>query len=108
MVCRSYCVCQEKHIKVVVYVDDIVVTGSDDDDEIKDLGSMKYFLGIEVARSNDGIAISQRKYTLTLLKEIGKLGAKPEDTPAEQNHYCTGKPENYFMIKGCIRGWWGN
>jgi len=54
-----------------VYVDDIVLTGNDDGEiqnlkhllanefEIKDLGSLKYFLGIEVARSKYGIFISQ-------------------------------------------------
>lgn len=52
--------------------------------EIKDLGELKCFLGIEVARSKKGILISQQKYTLDLLEEIGKLGAKPVDTPMEQ------------------------
>ena len=41
--------------------------------EIKDLGSLKYFLGIEVARSKQGIFISQRKYVLDLLQETGML-----------------------------------
>ena len=39
-----------------------------------------------MARSKSGIVISQRKYILDLLKEIGKLGAKPVGTPIEQNH----------------------
>ena len=47
---------------------------------------LKYFLGIEVARSKAGIVISQRKYTLDLLAETGKLGVKPADTPIELNH----------------------
>ena len=51
--------------------------------EIKDLGQLKYFLGMEIARSHKGISISQRKYTLDLLKEIGMLGCKPADTPME-------------------------
>ena len=53
--------------------------------EIKDLGSLKYFLGIEVARSKHGIFISQRKYVLDLLAETGMLGSKACDTPIEPN-----------------------
>ncbi|KAA0062000.1 Integrase, catalytic core [Cucumis melo var. makuwa] len=40
-----------------------------DEFEIKDLGNLKYFLGIEVARSRKGISVSQKKYTLDLLTE---------------------------------------
>ncbi|XP_038879628.1 uncharacterized mitochondrial protein AtMg00810-like [Benincasa hispida] len=53
--------------------------------EIKDLGSFRYFLGMEMARSKAGISVSQRKYTLDLLKEIGMTGCKPIDTPIEVN-----------------------
>lgn len=59
-----------------VYVDDIVITGDNHEDiislkkvlasefEVKDLGNLKYFLGMEVSRSHKGISVSQRKYTL--------------------------------------------
>ena len=53
---------------------------------IKDLGRLKYFLGIEVAHSKQGIFISQQKYILNLLAEMGKMACKPVDTPIEQNH----------------------
>ncbi|KAM1364809.1 hypothetical protein ACFX2F_043330 [Malus domestica] len=74
---------------VLLYVDDMVITGNNDraiNDlkqflsrcfRIKDLGPLKYFLGVEVARSKAGITISQRKYTLDILEEAGLLGAKP-------------------------------
>jgi Reverse transcriptase (RNA-dependent DNA polymerase) len=39
--------------------------------EMKILGGLKYFLGIEVLRSTKYISISQRKYTLDLLVEVG-------------------------------------
>ena len=42
----------------------------------KDLGMLKYFLGIEVMRSKRGIFLSQRKYVLDLLSKIGKLAKK--------------------------------
>ncbi|XP_047979369.1 uncharacterized mitochondrial protein AtMg00810-like [Salvia hispanica] len=54
--------------------------------EMKDLGLLKYFLGIEVLRSKKGIFINQRKYILDLLAEIGMLDCKPADTPMVQNH----------------------
>ena len=54
--------------------------------EMKNLGGLKYFLGIEVARSTQGIFLSQRKYVLDLLSEVGLLECKPVDTPIVQNH----------------------
>ncbi|KAL5706521.1 Beta-galactosidase 8 [Ranunculus cassubicifolius] len=83
---------------LIVYVDDIIVTGDNTAEilkmkellakefEIKDLGRLRYFLGIEVARSGDYIFISQRKYALDLLRDTGMLGARPANTPVEQNH----------------------
>ncbi|XP_057452108.1 uncharacterized mitochondrial protein AtMg00810-like [Lotus japonicus] len=79
----------------IVYVDDIVITGDDYDHikhlksllakefEVKDLGQLKYFLGMEIARTKNGIYVSQRKYTLDLLKETGMLGCKAANTPIE-------------------------
>ena len=45
---------------------------------------MKYFLGMEVARSKKGVPLSQRKYTMDLLDETGMLSCKPIETPIEQ------------------------
>ncbi|XP_019053993.1 PREDICTED: uncharacterized protein LOC109114952 [Nelumbo nucifera] len=84
-------------ILIVVYVDDIVIIGSDNNgiDRLKnflqnhfhrkDLVKLKYFLGIEVARSRHGINLCQRKNVLDLLEETGLLGAKPAETPMESN-----------------------
>ncbi|XP_026445335.1 uncharacterized protein LOC113345901 [Papaver somniferum] len=51
--------------------------------DIQDLGILKYFLGLEVAYSKNGIFLNQRKYVLDLLKATGKMGVKPCDTPTE-------------------------
>jgi hypothetical protein len=88
----------DKVAVLIVYVDDIVITGNDFEEisdlkhhlakefEVKDLGALRYFLGIEVSQGSKGIFLSQRKYTLDLLKETGMLGARPASTPIEQNH----------------------
>ena len=80
-------------ILLVVYVDDIVITGSDSTGisslksflhgqfHTKDLGMLRYFLGVEVMQSKHGIFLSQRKYALDLLSETAKLGAKPCGSP---------------------------
>lgn len=84
-----------KVVILIVYVDDIVLTGNDVSTiselkknlsskfEMKDLGTMRYILGIEVARSKKGIVVSQRKYIFDLLKETGMSGCKPIDTPVK-------------------------
>ena len=80
---------------LIVYVDDIILPGNDTMEmtrlksrlatefEIKDLGPLRYFLGMEVARNKKGISVTQRKYVLDLLKETGMLGCKPVDTPID-------------------------
>ena len=45
--------------------------------EVKDLGQLRYFLGIEIVRNPKGIILSQRKYVLDLLSETGMLGCRP-------------------------------
>jgi Reverse transcriptase (RNA-dependent DNA polymerase) len=82
---------------MLVYVDDLIITDDNQIEincikrdlkqkfDIKDLGKLKYFLGIEIAHSFKGLFISQRKYVLDLLKETGKLGCKPISTPIDPN-----------------------
>lgn len=54
--------------------------------EVKDLGQLRYFLGIKIAHSSTGIVLSQRKYVLDLLIETRMLGCRVAFTPIEQNH----------------------
>lgn len=69
----------EKIVVILVYVDDMMIAGNDlklieqtkkelhAKFKIKDLGTLKYFLGIEFSRSNKGILINQRKYALEMV-----------------------------------------
>ena len=68
--------------------------------EIIDLGELKYFLGIEVARSKHGISISQRKYVLDLLSEIGMLRSRACDTPVEPNQKLSDDKSGKMVDRG--------
>ena len=84
-------------IYLIVYVDDIIIIGNDQDGiqklkqhlfshvQTKDLGKLKYFLGNEVAQSNSEVVISQRKYTFDVLADTVMLDCKPVDTPMDPN-----------------------
>ena len=86
---------------ILIYVDDMLVTGNDLElikrtkeelhkaFKIKDLGNLKYFLGMEFSRPKKGILINQRKYALEIISETGLVGAKPAWTPLEMNEKLT-------------------
>lgn len=78
---------------ILVYVDDLILAGTNLDEiskikafldlnfKIKDLGYLKFFLGLEIARSKSGIHMCQRKYALEILSDCGLLAPKPLSTP---------------------------
>ena len=78
-------------------MDDIVLTGNSPIEmaqiksilrsnfRIKDLGPLKYFLGLEVNQYDEGICVSQRKYCLELLTNSGMMGHKPSSTPVDNS-----------------------
>ncbi|XP_040948738.1 uncharacterized mitochondrial protein AtMg00810-like [Gossypium hirsutum] len=84
-------------VVLLIYVDDLLITGSSASmiDELKqflhlnfkmkDLGVLKFFLGIEIMRSNKGIILNQRKYALELIADLGLGEAKSVCTPLEHN-----------------------
>ncbi|CAL1381347.1 unnamed protein product [Linum trigynum] len=53
---------------------------------IKNFGTLKYFLGIEVARSPRGIVLNQRKYVLDILTDTGLEATRPSLTSIKQHH----------------------
>jgi len=80
---------------LLVYVDDIILAGNSMSEfttiksilhvsfKIKDLGQLKYFLGLEVTHSQQGISLCQRKYCLDLLNDSGLTYSKPVSTPSD-------------------------
>jgi len=108
-----------KCVYLIVYVDDIVITGNDTAGishlqehlcrhfQTKDFGSLKYFLGTEVAQSKDGVVISQRKYALDILQKTCMIDCRPVDSPMDPNQKLTIEegelffdPERYRRLVG--------
>jgi hypothetical protein len=97
---------------LIVYIDDIIITGDDLKErdiirkrlsakfEIKELGKLKYFLGIEVTHLEKGIFISQQKYILDLLKETKMVDYKPHETPIDLKHILDNDEEGVTTDKG--------
>jgi hypothetical protein len=82
-------------LSCVLYVDDLIYTGSDDamfndfkksmmkEFEMSDLGLMHYYLGMEVVQSSGGIFICQRKYVNEVLERFQMSNCNPVGRPAE-------------------------
>ncbi|KAK6149314.1 hypothetical protein DH2020_016839 [Rehmannia glutinosa] len=94
--CLFYKHTTDSFLGLLIYVDDVLVTGSHSSDikalkaylhqlfTIKDLGQAKYFLGLEIARGSDGTHLNQRKYILDILQDTGLLLCKPAALPFPQ------------------------
>lgn len=84
-------------IVILIYVDDLLICGSNLSTiqhiqsmlssvfHMKHLGPLRYFLGIEVNRSNSGFFLSQKKYTLDLIDAYGMTDTKPLTLPMDPN-----------------------
>lgn len=85
----------DSFIALVVYVDDILIASNNVQPvkelkvslyqhfKLKDLGGLKYFLGLEVARLDKVITLCQQKYALEVLKDAGMSTCKPSKVPLE-------------------------
>lgn len=83
---------------VLVYVDYFIITSDTETTiaqfkkrfsncfQMKGLGFLKYFLGIEVAQNSFSLYLSEEKYALDIISETGLSGAKLAATSVEQNH----------------------
>ena len=75
-------------ILLLLYMDDMIITGDDLSGiqelkdflnrqfEMKDLGHLSYFLGLEITHSTDGLYITQAKYAFELLSRAGLTDSK--------------------------------
>ena len=76
------CKSEKGFVFVTIYVDDLIIGGDHLDEvehikgllkqefEMKDLGELRFFLGIEIIRTKTGIWLSQRKYALDMLENM--------------------------------------
>lgn len=76
---------------------------------MKDLGFLKYFIGLEVTRSPAGFYVCQRKCCTEVVTELGMLGCKPSGFPIDQKHHLSAAdgallpdPGRYRRLLGCL------
>lgn len=109
-------------VYLLVYVDDILVTGNDSSAidhvlnalanrfSIKDPTDLHYFLGIEATRTAHSLHLMQKKYILDLLTKVNMRDAKPVSTPLQVNLKLTlnggtklDNPTEYRSIVGSLQ-----
>jgi hypothetical protein len=102
---RDPCVYEKRtsseHILMILFVDDIIITSNNMEScdkcfamlrqakiDIKNLGELKYSLGIKFERNrqNRTIALDQSKYVNEILTKFKMLDCKPMATPMDTNH----------------------
>ncbi|KAJ3701350.1 hypothetical protein LUZ61_005055 [Rhynchospora tenuis] len=107
---------------LLVYVDDIVITGNDTTAissllstlqtafSIKDLGQINYFLGIQVSVTDTSLCLNQSQYISSILQKTHMEGAKPCKTPMQAglqlskfSGIALSDPQQYRMIVGALQ-----
>ncbi|RVW89807.1 Retrovirus-related Pol polyprotein from transposon RE1 [Vitis vinifera] len=95
-------------VLLLIYVDDIIVTGNDNniisdlisilssEFSLKDLGSLHYFLGLEVKYLPNGLFVSQTKYTRDLLEHIKMMECTHTNTPMALKSIITPSDEQHI------------
>ena len=90
-----------------MYIDDIIMAGDDLLEinhmkqcldatfKIKDLGTLKFFLGLEI-HNTSGICVYQRKYALDILSDTGMIGCKPASTPIDHSSRLSSSGDYYL------------
>ena len=104
-------------ILLLLYVDDMIITSDDlsgiqelknflsQNFEMKDLGHLSYFLGLEITSSDDGFYLTQAKYTSDLLSRVGLTDHKIVNTLIELNAHLTPSSGEYCLILLFIGNW---
>ncbi|KAI3694073.1 hypothetical protein L1987_77032 [Smallanthus sonchifolius] len=108
-------------IYLLVYVDDIIITGNNEnfinnftsclnkEFKIKDLGSLNFFLGLEVHHTKSGLFLNQSKYAHDILTRAGLLDSKPVATPLTSKDIFTSEgqpfhdPTLYRSLVGALQ-----
>lgn len=111
---------KEALVYLLLYVDDIIITGNSDylinkfksalmsEFKTKDLGPLKCFLGIKIDRNVKGMFLSQPIYVDKLLQKFGMENCHPIKTPMENNPTkdlegrCIIEEKPYRELIGCL------
>nr|XP_023925786.1 uncharacterized protein LOC112037207 [Quercus suber] len=103
-------------IYLLVYVDDIIITGNSSsqvshlvtalskDFELKDLGALSYFLGIQILPSRFGLTLCQSKYASDVLHRFQMENSKPIKTLCCPNHPTTSHLEAAKRVLHYVKG----
>ncbi|XP_019170539.1 PREDICTED: uncharacterized protein LOC109166104 [Ipomoea nil] len=116
-----YYVSDGSRVYLLVYVDDIIMMGSNPTlvntllnrlattFKVRDLGKPGFFLGIETIHTSAGMILSQRRYMNDLLNRAGMTDCKPLATPASTTQAVTpsdelfDNPTQYRRIVGALQ-----
>lgn len=97
---------------ILPYVDDLLISENDlstilstklnlqNSFNVIDLGVLKYFLGLEIAQTKNGLYVGQRKYSLNILKSSSYLDCKP--TPDDGRFLPEDNDQQYTLLLGRV------